>query len=168
MSLTEPHLVRCTAGSAMLRCIYIHVTVRSPGKFLLHLPATVWYAMACISFTHPNQLARLSGTGCRVCARISFKGAGCSTTTGCEVLLRQHSGRWCSQQRLPGSPIGRAVCSCAGIVATVSGNRQTPLQPWATSRFYLLHLPAHVYQCSQNNRLQLAQARPHDDYHLPS
>ena len=34
--------------------------------------------------------------------------------------------------------------------------------------FHFPPLPAHVYQPSQNNRLQLAQARPLDDYHLLS
>ena len=76
--------------------VYICVTARSPGKFLLHLPTTILYAMVCVLLTRLNRLSWLSGIGCHDCARIYFKGAGCSTTIGC------------------------AVCSCAGIAGTVA------------------------------------------------
>ena len=71
----------------MLRCMYIcmYVTIHSPGKFSLCLPATILYAVVCISLTRLNRLARLCGMVCRVCARIHLKGAGCSTTIRCTV-----------------------------------------------------------------------------------
>ena len=49
--------------------------VRSLSKFLLCLPATILYAMVCISFTCWDQLAQLSGIGCRIWARTYFNGA---------------------------------------------------------------------------------------------
>ena len=47
--------------------------------------------------------------------RTHFKGAGCNTTIGCEVLLCQRA-LGCSQKGLPGIHIGCAVCTCAGLV----------------------------------------------------
>ena len=71
----------------------------------------------------------------------------------------------CPLQRLP------YFCLYTGCYQTLSR------RPWLTDSpsilghltcVYLPLLPAHIYQRSQNNRLQLAQARPHDDYHMPS
>ena len=74
------------------------------------------------------------------------------------------------------------LCSSASNIATsaIPGRYEKPsrglflpdclliLHGLPPRHFHLPPLPAHVYQSSQNNRLQLAQARPLDDYHLPS
>ena len=52
--------------------LYIH----SLSKVLLCQPATILYAMVCISLTRWDQLTQLSGIGCRVWARTYFNGVG--------------------------------------------------------------------------------------------
>ena len=115
---------------------------------------------------------------------------GCNTTIGCELALRRHSGRWggghtskglaaaqrqgakcsctgmhsghwCSQQRLPGSPIGCAVCSCTGIVAMVSGTDRLcfdPGLPYASTSHLCQRMSINAHRTIAHNSLRLTLA----------
>ena len=83
---------------------------------------------------------------------------------------------FCFDRVLSSSSIRLAVpptfsCLLRGLRNATAIANILPFNPGLPHFCYLpplLILIAHVYQWSQNSHLQLAQARPHDDYHLPS